>query len=156
MGEEPALTAHYRQLAHTLHTLGCGGRVRVYAPGNILEPDTGILHTRALTLPTEVTLPVLAENGSTVDIPLADLAWLAAEVTTILPPEAMPPDSELLDILASIYCQGSDLTLHMLQAKRADLLKLCRWPAYPFVTDRRCGWLTAGRQSDRPCARLLG
>lgn len=122
-GEEPALTAHYRQLAHTLHTLGGSGRV--YAPGNILEPDTGILHTRTLTLPTEVTLPVLAENGSTVDIPLADLAWLAAEVTTILPPGAMPPDSELLDIPASIYCQGSDLTLRMLQAKRADLLMRC-------------------------------
>ncbi len=34
-------------------------------------------------------------------------------------------DSEQLDIPASIYCQGSDLTLRMLQAKRADLLIHC-------------------------------
>lgn len=59
------------------------------------------------------------------DIPPADLAGLAAEVSTLYCHQWQYPDSELLDIPAGIYYQGNDLILRMLQAKCADLLMRC-------------------------------
>ncbi|HEI8956430.1 TPA: virulence factor [Serratia liquefaciens] len=118
-GEDPALTMLYRQLAHSLHTLGCCERVQ--AALQALDPDTGIQHAHAVTTPAEVKLSVLTENGAVVDVAQADLAWLAAEVATLLP-AGLPVDAELLDIPASLRRSEGDLTWRMQQAKRANLL----------------------------------
>lgn len=118
-GEDPALTMLYRQLAHSLQTLGCCERVQ--AALQALEPDTGIQHAHAVTAPAEVKLSVLTENGAVVDVAQADLAWLAAEVATLLP-AGLPVDAELLDIPASLRRSDGDLTWRMQQAKRANLL----------------------------------
>jgi hypothetical protein len=124
-GEDPALTTCYRQLAHTLHTLGNGERV--YAPRQVLSPDEGILHAQIIPASTGEKLAVLTENGDEVAIVLADLAWLAASVTTTLPARenvGLPNNIELLDLPAGSPCPGAGLIQRMQQAKRANLLAL--------------------------------
>lgn len=118
-GEDPALTMFYRQLAHSLQALGCSERVQ--ASQQALDQEVGIQHAHAVTTPAEVRLSVLTEKGAVVAIPQADLAWLAAEVTTPLP-AGLPADVELLDIPASLRRSDGDLTWRMQQAKRANLL----------------------------------
>ncbi|MDW5500878.1 virulence factor SrfC family protein [Pseudomonas lundensis] len=121
-GEDPTLTTCYRQLAHTLHALGhCK---RLYAPRQVLNPDDGILHARAIHSPTGEKITVLTEQGASVDIALADLAWLAAMVTTTLPPTGLPAATELLDLPTGNPCPGAELLQRMQQAKRANLLIL--------------------------------
>lgn len=114
-GEDTALTARYRQLAHSLHALGCS--VRVQAPRSLLDP-------LAVAAPNEIKVDLLTESGARVEIPLADLAWLAAEVTTTLP-AGLPTDLELLDIPAGSHCPDAEPLLRLQQAKRADLLISC-------------------------------
>ncbi|MGO2370308.1 MAG: virulence factor SrfC family protein [Serratia sp. (in: enterobacteria)] len=124
-GEDPVLTANYRQLAHALHDLGHCQRVQ--ASRQVLDPDSGILHAGMMTAPTEDKLTVLTEKGDTVGIALKSLAWLAAEVTTTLPLRkgaGLPDDVELLDLPTSSRCPGAGVTERMQQAKRASLLIL--------------------------------
>ncbi|MGO4745622.1 virulence factor SrfC family protein [Serratia quinivorans] len=118
-GEDPALTTHYRQWAHSLQTLGYSERVQ--ASRQALDTDTGIQCAHAVTASAEVKLSVLTENGAVVDVTQADLAWLAAEATTPLPVGA-PADVEILDIPASRRCPDGKLTFRLQQAKRANLL----------------------------------
>ncbi|MGQ8773354.1 virulence factor SrfC family protein [Serratia sp. NA_112.1] len=124
-GEDPALTSCYRQLAHTLHTLDhCE---HLYAPRQILSQDEGILHAQIIHASTGEKLAVLTENGVEVGIALADLAWLAASVTTTLPARGnvgLPNNIELLDLPAGGPCPGAGLIQRMQQAKRANLLTL--------------------------------
>ncbi|CAI1684470.1 Putative bacterial virulence factor [Serratia proteamaculans] len=124
-GEDPQLTSCYRQLAHTLHRLGNGERV--YAPRQVLSQDGGILQAQAIPAPAVVKLAVLTEQGTAVDIALADLAWLATSVTTALPPRengGLPKHIELLDLPTGTPCPGAGLIQRMQQAKRANLLIL--------------------------------
>lgn len=67
---------------------------------------------------------MLTEQGASVDIALADLAWLAAVVTTALPPTGLPAATELLDLPTGNPCPGAELLQRMQQAKRANLLIL--------------------------------
>lgn len=124
-GEDPALTSCYRQLAHTLHALGhCE---RLYAPQQVLSQDEGIAHAQAIHASAGEKLTVLTENGVEVAIALADLAWLAASVTTTLPARGnvgLPNNIELLDLPAATPCPGAGLIQRMQQAKRANLLTL--------------------------------
>jgi hypothetical protein len=124
-GEDPALTTCYRQLAHALHALGhCE---RLYAPRQVLSPDAGIVHAQAIPASTGEKLTVQTENGVEVAIALADLAWLAASVTTTLPARGnvgLPNNIELLDLPAGSPCPGAGLIQRMQQAKRANLLTL--------------------------------
>ncbi len=124
-GNDPALTSCYRQLAHTLHALGhCE---RLYAPHQVLSQDEGIAHAQAIHASAGEKLTVLTENGVEVAIALADLAWLAASVTTTLPARGnvgLPNNIELLDLPAANPCPGAGLIQRMQQAKRANLLTL--------------------------------
>ncbi|QGH59886.1 virulence factor SrfC family protein [Serratia proteamaculans] len=124
-GEDPALTSCYRQLAHTLHALGhCE---RLSAPRKVLSRDEGIAHAQTINASAGEKLTVLTENGVEVAIALADLAWLAASVTTTLPARenvGLPNNIELLDLPASVPCPGAGLIQRMQQAKRANLLTL--------------------------------
>ncbi|CAI1832434.1 virulence factor SrfC family protein [Serratia entomophila] len=114
-GEDTALTARYRQLAHSLHALGCSERVQ--APRRLLDP-------LAVAAPNEIKVDLLTESGARIEIPLADLAWLAAEVATALP-AGLPSDVELLDIPAGSHCPDAEPLVRLQQAKRAELLISC-------------------------------
>ncbi|CAI0959727.1 virulence factor SrfC family protein [Serratia ficaria] len=111
-GEDPRLTAHYRQLAYALHALGCSARLQAPEAACVLGASAG------------ATLPVLTESGAALNVSQADLAWLAAEVTVPLP-AGLPAGVELLDIPASAHCPGAEPTQRLQQAKRADLLARC-------------------------------
>ncbi|AOF01380.1 virulence factor [Serratia surfactantfaciens] len=116
-GEEPTLTARYRQLAHALQALG--GSRQVHAPRRALALLT------ASTAPENAAFAVLTEQGDEREVGLSDLAWLTAEVTTALPPAAqagLPADVALIDLPGSRSCPQAEPTQRLQQAKRAHLL----------------------------------
>ncbi|MTD09141.1 virulence factor [Serratia sp. YC16] len=119
-GEDPTLTARYRQLAHALQALG--GSRQVHAPRRALALLT------ASTAPENAAFAVLTEQGDEREIGLSDLAWLTAEVTTALPPAAqagLPADVALIDLPGSRSCPQAEPTQRLQQAKRAHLLTRC-------------------------------
>ncbi|BEO63655.1 virulence factor [Serratia marcescens] len=119
-GEDPTLTARYRQLAHALQALG--GSRQVHAPRRALALLT------ASTAPENAAFAVLTEQGDEREIGLSDLAWLTAEVTTALPPAAqagLPTDVALIDLPGSRSCPQAEPTQRLQQAKRAHLLTRC-------------------------------
>ncbi|MEN5283974.1 virulence factor SrfC family protein [Serratia marcescens] len=119
-GEEPTLTTHYRQLAHTLHALG--GSRQVHAPRRALPLLT------ASTAAENAAIVVMAEHGGEREIALSDLVWLTAEVTTVLPQTAqagLPADVALIDLPGSCARPQAEPTQRLQQAKRAHLLARC-------------------------------
>lgn len=119
-GEEPTLTTHYRQLAHTLHALG--GSRQVHAPRRALTLLT------ASAAPENTAIVVMAEHGDEREIALSDLVWLTAEVTTVLPQTAqagLPADVALIDLPGSCARPQAEPTQRLQQAKRAHLLARC-------------------------------
>ncbi|WP_164120107.1 virulence factor SrfC family protein [Serratia marcescens] len=116
-GEEATLTARYRQLAHALHTLD--GSRRVHAPRRALALLT------ASAAPENATIAVMTENGDEREIALSDLAWLTAEVTTLLPQTGLPADVALIDLPGSRSCPQAEPAQRLQQAKRAHLLARC-------------------------------
>ncbi|WP_148874792.1 virulence factor SrfC family protein [Serratia marcescens] len=119
-GEEAALTARYRQLAHALQALD--GSRRVHAPRRALALLT------ASAAPENTTIAVMTENGDEREIALSDLAWLTAEITTQLPQTArtgLPADVALLDLPGSRICPQAEPAQRLQQAKRAHLLARC-------------------------------
>lgn len=119
-GEDPTLTARYRQLAHALQALG--GSRQVHAPRRALALLT------ASTAPENAAFAVLTEQGDEREIGLSDLAWLTAEVSTALPPAAqagLPADVALIDLPGSRSCPQAEPTQRLQQAKRAHLLTRC-------------------------------
>lgn len=119
-GEEPTLTTHYRQLAHTLHALG--GSRQVHAPRRALTLLT------ASAAPENTAIVVMAEHGGEREIALSDLVWLTAEVTTVLPQTAqagLPADVALIDLPGSCARPQAEPTQRLQQAKRAHLLARC-------------------------------
>lgn len=119
-GEDPTLTARYRQLAHALQALG--GSRQVHAPRRALALLT------ASTAPENAAFAVLTEQGDEREIGLSDLAWLTAEVTTALPPAAqagLPADVALIDLPGSRSCPQAEPMQRLQQAKRAHLLTRC-------------------------------
>ncbi|MGP2759126.1 virulence factor SrfC family protein [Serratia marcescens] len=119
-GEETTLTAHYRQLAHTLHALG--GSRQVHAPHRALPLLT------ASAAAENAAIVVMAEHGGERKIALSDLTWLTAEVTTVLPQTAqagLPADVALIDLPGSRSCPQAEPTQRLQQAKRAHLLTRC-------------------------------
>lgn len=119
-GEETTLTAHYRQLAHTLHALG--GSRQVHAPHRALPLLT------ASAAAENAAIVVMAEHGGERKIALSDLTWLTAEVTTVLPQTAqagLPADVALIDLPGSRACPQAEPTQRLQQAKRAHLLTRC-------------------------------
>ncbi|WP_321147227.1 virulence factor SrfC family protein [Serratia nevei] len=119
-GEETTLTAHYRQLAHTLHALG--GSRQVHASHRALPLLT------ASAAAENATIVVMAEHGGEREIALSDLTWLTAEVTTVLPQTAqtgLPADVALIDLPGSRACPQAEPTQRLQQAKRAHLLSRC-------------------------------
>ncbi|PYA53006.1 virulence factor, partial [Serratia marcescens] len=104
-GEETTLTAHYRQLAHTLHALG--GSRQVHAPHRALPLLT------ASAAAENAAIVVMAEHGGERKIALSDLTWLTAEVTTVLPQTAqagLPADVALIDLPGSRACPQAEPT----------------------------------------------
>ncbi|MCR9027137.1 putative virulence factor, partial [Citrobacter amalonaticus] len=119
-GEEATLTARYRQLAHALQALD--GSRRVHAPRRALALLT------ASAAPENATIAVMTENGDERVIALSDLAWLTAEVTTLLPQTTqagLPADVALIDLPGSRICPQAEPTQRLQQAKRAHLLARC-------------------------------
>ncbi|HIE0191458.1 TPA: virulence factor SrfC family protein [Serratia marcescens] len=119
-GEEPTLTTHYRQLAHTLHALGDSRQV--HAPRRALTLLT------ASAAPENTTIVVMAEHDGEREIALSDLVWLTAEVTTVLPQTAqagLPADVALIDLPGSCARPQAEPTQRLQQAKRAHLLARC-------------------------------
>lgn len=119
-GEEPTLTTHYRQLAHTLHALGDSRQV--HAPRRALTLLT------ASAAPENTAIVVMAEHGGEREIALSDLVWLTAEVTTVLPQTAqagLPADVALIDLPGSCARPQAEPTQRLQQAKRAHLLARC-------------------------------
>lgn len=119
-GEEPTLTTHYRQLAHTLHALGDSRQV--HAPRRALPLLT------ASTATENAAIVVMAEHGGERKIALSDLTWLTAEVTTVLPQTAqagLPADVALIDLPGSCARPQAEPTQRLQQAKRAHLLTRC-------------------------------
>ncbi|HGM7042909.1 TPA: virulence factor SrfC family protein [Serratia marcescens] len=119
-GEEPTLTTHYRQLAHTLHALGDSRQV--HAPRRALTLLT------ASAVPENTTIVVMAEHDGEREIALSDLVWLTAEVTTVLPQTAqagLPADVALIDLPGSCARPQAEPTQRLQQAKRAHLLARC-------------------------------
>lgn len=119
-GEEPTLTTHYRQLAHTLHALGDSRQV--HAPRRALTLLT------ASAAPENTAIVVMAEHGGEREIALSDLVWLTAEMTTLLPQTAqtgLPADVALIDLPGSRICPQAEPAQRLQQAKRAHLLARC-------------------------------
>ncbi|MEL5476047.1 MULTISPECIES: virulence factor SrfC family protein [Serratia] len=119
-GEEPTLTTHYRQLAHTLHALGDSRQV--HAPRRALTLLT------ASAAPENTAIVVMAEHDGEREIALSDLVWLTAEVTTVLPQTAqagLPADVALIDLPGSCARPQAEPTQRLQQAKRAHLLARC-------------------------------
>lgn len=119
-GEEATLTARYRQLAHALQALD--GSRRVHAPRRALALLT------ANAVPENATIAVMTEQGDEREIALSDLAWLTAEVTTVLSQTAqagLPADVALIDLPGSRSCPQAEPAQRLQQAKRAHLLTRC-------------------------------
>ncbi|MEX5714338.1 virulence factor SrfC family protein [Serratia ureilytica] len=151
-GEEATLTARYRQLAHALQALD--GSKRVHAPRRALALLT------ASAAPENATIAVMTENGDEREIALSDLAWLTAEVTTLLPQTTqagLPADVALIDLPRPPHLSaGGAGAASAAGEARPFTGPLRRRPARQPAAGDRCRRHAAGHRARRPGARRLG